>query len=259
MTGEGLVSKMKDKICVVTGGAGSIGLASAKLFASEGGNVMLVDRDPSALAKAAKDFPAPDKVDTFAADVADAHATKNYLNATVSRFGRIDVIFSNAGMSGEIAPVTDYPDELFDRVMAVNVRGSFLACKYGLPLMNDGGSIIITASIMGVRSAPAIVGYATSKHAVIGLMKVVAKEAAARRIRCNVLAPGPVDNAFQGDIERRIGDAIGADATAMINGMIPLGRHARPEEIAETALFLASDAASFCTGSVYMSDGGMNA
>ena len=117
----------------------------------------------------------------------------------------------------------------------------------------------VTASIMGVRSAPAIVGYATSKHAVIGLMKVVAKEAAARRIRCNVLAPGPVDNAFQGDIERRIGDAIGADATAMINGMIPLGRHARPEEIAETALFLASDAAAFVTGSELVVDGGMTA
>lgn len=250
---------MKDKVCVVTGGAGSIGLASAKVFAAEGGRVMLVDRDPSLLVSAAKSFDAPDRVDTFAADVADAQATKSYLDATVSRFGKIDVLFSNAGMSGAIAPVTDYPDDLFDRVMAVNVRASFLACKYGLPLMNDGGSIIITSSIMGVNSAPAIVGYATSKHAVIGLMKVVAKEAAARRIRCNVLAPGPVDNAFQADIEERIGNAIGANATAMIDGMIPLGRHARPEEIAQTALFLASDASSFCTGSVYMTDGGMNA
>ncbi len=220
---------------------------------------MLVDRDPSLLVSAAKSFDAPDRVDTFVADVADAQATKSYLDATVSRFGKIDVLFSNAGMSGAIAPITDYPDDLFDRVMAVNVRASFLACKYGLPLMNDGGSIIITSSIMGVNSAPAIVGYATSKHAVIGLMKVVAKEAAARRIRCNVLAPGPVDNAFQADIEERIGNAIGANATAMIDGMIPLGRHARPEEIAQTALFLASDASSFCTGSVYMTDGGMNA
>jgi len=250
---------MNDKVCVVTGGAGSIGLASAKVFAAEGGRVMLVDRDPSLLVSAAKSFDAPDRVDTFAADVADAQATKSYLDATVSRFGKIDVLFSNAGMSGAIAPITDYPDDLFDRVMAVNVRASFLACKYGLPLMNDGGSIIITSSIMGVNSAPAIVGYATSKHAVIGLMKVVAKEAAARRIRCNVLAPGPVDNAFQADIEERIGNAIGANATAMIDGMIPLGRHARPEEIAQTALFLASDASSFCTGSVYMTDGGMNA
>jgi NAD(P)-dependent dehydrogenase (short-subunit alcohol dehydrogenase family) len=253
------MQKLKDKVCVVTGGAGSIGLASAKLFAAEGGQVMLVDRDPAELAKAVRGFPVPDNVDAFAADVSDTHATKNYLEATVSRFGRIDVIFSNAGMSGAIAPVTDYPDDLFDRVMAVNVRASFLACKYGLPLMNDGGSIIVTSSIMGVKSAPAIVGYATSKHAVIGLMKVVAKEAAARRIRCNVLAPGPVDNSFQDDIEQRIGQAIGADATAMINGMIPLGRHARPDEIAQAALFLASDASSFCTGSVYMADGGMNA
>jgi NAD(P)-dependent dehydrogenase (short-subunit alcohol dehydrogenase family) len=94
---------------------------------------------------------------------------------------------------------------------------------------------------------------------VIGLMKVVAKEAAARNIRVNVLAPGPVDNSFQGDIERRITAAIGSDATAMINGHIPLGRHALPEEIAQTALFLASDASSFCTASVYMTDGGMNA
>ncbi|HWV40839.1 SDR family oxidoreductase [Pseudorhodoplanes sp.] len=253
------MAKMENKVCVVTGGAGSIGLASAKMFAAEGAKVMLVDRDPAQLAKAAKSLPAPDNVDTFAADVADTHAARNYLEAAVSRFGKIDVIFSNAGMSGAIAPITDYPDDLFDRVMAVNVRASFLACKYGLPLMNDGGSIIITSSIMGVRSAPAIVGYATSKHAVIGLMKVVAKEGAARRIRCNVLAPGPVDNSFQGDIEQRISNAIGTDATAMINGQIPLGRHARPEEIAEMALFLASDASSFCTGSVYMTDGGMNA
>ncbi len=253
------MTEMKGKVCVVTGGGGSIGLASALLFAAQGARVMLVDRDPVVLAKAVKSFAAQDRVDTFTADVADSDATRNYLDATVARFGAIDVIFSNAGMSGPIAPVSDYPDEMFDHVMAVNVRASFLACKYGLPLMNDGGSIIITSSIMGVRSAPAIIGYATSKHAVIGLMKVVAKEAASRRIRCNVLAPGPVDNAFQGDIEERIGNATGTDATAKINGMIPLGRHARPEEIAKTALFLASEASSFCTGNVYMADGGMNA
>ena len=253
------MGKIDGKVCVVTGGAGSIGLASAKLFVAEGGSVLLVDRDASELAKAAHSIAAQDRVDTLAADVADSHATKNYLSAALSRFGKIDVIFSNAGMSGAIAPVTDYPDDLFDRVMAVNVRASFLACKYGLPLMSDGGSIIITSSIMGVSSAPAIVGYATSKHAVIGLMKVVAKEAASRNIRVNVLAPGPVDNSFQDDIEKRISAAIGTDATAMINGHIPLGRHARPEEIAQTALFLASDASSFCTASVYMTDGGMNA
>src|SRR3990172_4868420 len=250
---------LDSKTCIVTGGAGSIGLASAKLFAAEGARVMLVDRDPAQLEKVAQSFSEPERVATHAADVSQSADTRAYLEATVKRWGRIDVLFSNAGLSGAIAPVTEYPDEVFDAVMAVNVRASFLACKYGLPQMNDGGSIIITSSIMGVKANPNIVGYATSKHALIGLMRVVAKEAAPRRIRVNVLAPGPVDNPFQTDIEKRLSSAIGIDATEMINLNIPLGRHAKPEEIARTALFLASEASSFSTAGVYMADGGMNA
>lgn len=249
---------MDGKICVVTGAAGSIGLASARLFASEGARVMLVDRQARTLAEAEQSISAPGRVASTVADVADGAATRGYIAAAVERFGKIDVLFSNAGVSGPIAPITDYPDELFDAVMAVNVRASFLACKYGLPHMNDGGSIIITSSIMGVKANPNIVGYATSKHAVVGLMRVVAREIAPRGIRVNVLAPGPVENSFQDDIEKRLSDVIGIDATEMINRNIPLGRHARPEEIARTALFLASGASSFSTGGVYMADGGMN-
>jgi NAD(P)-dependent dehydrogenase (short-subunit alcohol dehydrogenase family) len=247
------------KVCIVTGGAGSIGFASARLFAEAGARVMLVDREAAALADAARRIGKPDRTATRAADVADAAATRAYIGETVERWGKIDVLFSNAGVSGPITPITDYPDDEFDRVMAVNVRASFLACKYGLPQMNDGGSIIITSSIMGVRANPNIIGYATSKHAVVGLMRVVAKEAAPRRIRVNVLAPGPVDNEFQTDIEKRLSAKIGIDATEMINRNIPLGRHARPDEIAQTALFLASDASSFSTAGVFMADGGMNA
>jgi len=173
------------KVCVVTGAAGSIGLASAKLFITEGARVMLVDRDAAALARATKELPAA-QVAILAADVADTAATRGYLKATVDRWGKIDVLFSNAGMSGDIKPITEYPDDVFDRVMAVNVRASFLACKYGLPLMNDGGSIILTSSIMGVRANANIAGYATSKHALVGLARVVAKEVARRRIRVNV-------------------------------------------------------------------------
>jgi len=250
---------MDGKICVVTGAAGSIGLASARLFAAEGAHVMLVDKDAAQLAKARQSFPEAGRVAAHPADVTKAHDTRAYVGATVARWGKIDVLFSNAGVSGAMAPVTEYPDEVFDAVMAVNVRASFLACKYGLPHMNDGGSILITSSIMGVKANPNIVGYATSKHAVVGLMRTVAKEVAPRRIRVNVLAPGPVDNDFQTDIERRLGAVIGIDATEMINRDIPLGRHAKAEEIARTALFLASDASSFSTGGVYMADGGMNA
>jgi NAD(P)-dependent dehydrogenase (short-subunit alcohol dehydrogenase family) len=112
---------------------------------------------------------------------------------------------------------------------------------------------------MGVTSSPNACAYATSKHALVGLMRTVAKEVAVRRIRVNILAPGPIDNSFQTEIEKRISAVTGQDGTAMINARIPLGRHARPEEIARTALFLASDQSSFSTGSIFMADGGMNA
>ena len=125
--------------------------------------------------------------------------------------------------------------------------------------MNDGGSIIITSSIMGVQANPNIVAYATSKHAVVGLMRTVAKEAAPRNIRVNVIAPGPVDNEFQTDIEDRLGAVVGIAATKMITQAIPLKRHATADEIAGTVLFLASDQSSFSTGSVFMADGGLNA
>jgi NAD(P)-dependent dehydrogenase (short-subunit alcohol dehydrogenase family) len=142
--------------------------------------------------------------------------------------------------------------------MAVNVRGSFLACKYGLPHMNDGGSIIITSSIMGVTADPGVCAYATSKHALIGLMRTVAKETASRKIRVNVLAPGPIDNSFQLKIEERLTEVVGENGTEFLNRVIPLGRHGRADEIARSVLFLASDQSSFSTGNVIMADGGMH-
>lgn len=199
------------------------------------------------------------RVGTVKADVSDAQETQKYVNQTVARWGKIDVLFSNAGLSGVTRPITEFPEEVFDRVMAVNVRGSFLACKYGLPQMRDGGSIIITSSIMGVTGGPDICAYTTSKHALIGLMRTVAKEAAPRNIRVNVLAPGPIDNSFQTEIEERLTEKVGQNGTELINRVIPLGRHARPEEVAQSVLFLASDQSSFSTGSVFMADGGLNA
>ena len=137
------------------------------------------------------------------------------------------------------------------------MRGAFLACKYGLPRMNDGGSVIVTSSVVGAMGAPGAVAYVTAKHAQVGLMRTVAKEAAARRIRVNTLHPGPIDNAFQARIEEGIGKMAGIDATRMLNDAIPLHRHAAPEEIARSALYLASDLSSFVTGSVLMADGGL--
>ncbi len=141
----------------------------------------------------------------------------------------------------------------------MNVKGSFLACKYAIPHMTSGGSIIVTSSIMGVQARPNSVGYITSKHALVGMVRCVAREVAGKNIRVNILAPGPIDNEFQNTIEDRISKTMGIDATKMLNQMIPLGRHAQVEEVARSVLFLASDQSSFSTGSVFMADGGFNA
>jgi len=256
---EELMALLQDKICVITGGAGSIGLASAKLFLAEGAKVMLVDLHESDLKRAAAALGSA-HVASIAADVSEAGQVKAYIDATLARWGKIDVLFSNAGNAGVVAPVTDYPEDVFDQVLAVHVRGAFLACKYGLPAMKDGGSIIITSSIVGVRGdRGGSCAYVTAKHAQVGLMRSIAKGAAPRRIRVNTLHPGPVDNEFQTAIERNISAMTGRDATAMLNQGIPLGRHALPDEIARSALYLASDLSSFTTGSTLMVDGGSSA
>ena len=250
---------MNGKTCIITGGAGSIGLASAALLLKEGARVMLVGHNEENLTRAAKTLNAGyDVLSILKANVADAQETQKYINYTTARWGKIDVLFSHAGISGVVKPITEYPEDIFDAVMAVNVRGSFLACKYGLPQMNNGGSIIITSSIMGVTADPGVCAYATSKHALIGLARTVAKEAASRNIRVNILAPGPIDNSFQSKIEERLTEVVGQDGTEFLNGIIPLGRHGKAEEIAQMVLFLASNRSSFSTGSVFMADGGMN-
>jgi len=249
---------MDNKCCIITGGAGSLGMASAKLLLSEGAKVLLVDRSQEDLDKAAEGLD-EDKVLTVAADVTDADQTQAYINTAIDAWGQLDVLFSNAGVSGTNAPITDYPEDIFDDVIAVNVKGSFLACKYAIPHMTSGGSIIVTSSIMGVQARPNSVGYITSKHAVVGMVRCVAREVAGKNIRVNILAPGPIDNSFQATIEGRMSKMMNVDATAMLDQMIPLGRHAQPEEVAKSVLFLASDQSSFSTGSVFMADGGFNA
>lgn len=248
---------LENKTCIVTGAAGSLGLASVRRFVEEGARVMLVDRDRDGLSDALKTLP-EGRATAMLADVASSRDTAAYVNATVARWGPIDVLFSNAGISGVIRPVTEYPEEIFDAVMAVNLKGSFLACKYALPQMRDGGSIVMTSSVVGVTSDPGIAAYAASKHGLIGLMRTVAKEAADRRIRVNVVAPGPIDNGFQREVESGLSEALGTDAGKFLDSVIPLGRHAGADEVARSVLFLASDQSAFTTGSVVMADGGMH-
>ena len=249
---------LNNKVCVVTGGAGSLGLASARLFLAEGAKVMLVDLRDADLKKAMESLDSRNAA-SFPADVTKADQTKAYIDATVKKFGKIDVLFSNAGNSGVVAPIENFPEDVFDSVMAVHIRGAFLACKYGMPQMNDGGSIVITSSVVGLMGdGGGSVAYVTAKHAQVGLMRSVSKNGAARNIRVNTLHPGPIDNAFQLNIEKGITSLTGMDGTQLLDQAIPLHRHARPEEIAKAVLFLASDQSSFTTGSELVADGGMS-
>jgi len=253
--------QMQGKVCAITGGAGSIGAAAAKLLLAEGAKIMLMDLSEPALKKAAADIgggAGGNSLAWQAADVTKSDQVKGAMANTVARFGKIDVLFSNAGNFGAVAPIADYPEDVFDSVLAVHVKGAFLCAKHAVPLMNDGGSIIITSSVAGVTGDPGVYGYITAKHAQVGLMRVLAKELAGRNIRVNTLHPGPVENQFQLNVEKKLGELIGRDGTEFFNEIIPLHRHVKAEEVARSVLFLASDASSFTTGSLLMVDGGMS-
>lgn len=250
--------ELAGKVCVITGGAGSIGLATARLFVRQGARVMLADLDTAALRAAVAEL-GDEHADFHPTDVCEGTQVRALFEHAVRRFGPIDVIFSNAGTVGPIAPLAEYPEEDFDRVLAVHVRGAFLCCKHGIARMRDGGSVIITSSVVGVRGDPGAYAYITAKHAQVGLMRSVAKEAAARGIRVNTIHPGPIANAFQQRVESSLSEVMQRDAGEFFDQIIPLGRHGRPEEVARSVLYLASEQSSFVTGSLLMVDGGMTA
>ena len=248
------------KVCVITGGAGSLGLASARLFLREGAKVMLVDLRRGRPRAGAQRARQPRNVDAVAADVSDAAATRAYVERTVAQFGKIDVLFSNAGNQGPIVPVTEYPEDAFDAQIAVHVRGAFLACKYGLPRMNDGGSIIITSSVVGAMGAPGR-GRLRDRQARPGRPDAHGRQGggAARRIRVNTLHPGAdrqrLPGAHRGEHRqdgrrhRRHQDAQRCDPAA------PACRS--PTRSPARRSISPRDLSSFVTGSMLMADGGM--
>ena len=191
------------------------------------------------------------------ADVTSEAAVAAAVAEGVEHHGRFDVLFSNAGISGDVAPLTDFSADNFARVLAVHVQGAFHVLKHGIPHVPDGGSIVITSSVVGLIGAPDAVAYVTAKHAQVGLMRAAAKEVAGRRIRVNTLHPGPTSTPFQDDIEMRMTGRSQEDAERAFNRLIPLGRHAMPEEIAAAVLFLASDESAMVTSHTLSVDGGM--
>lgn len=252
------MGKLDGKVCIITGGAGSVGFATAKLFLAEGAKVTLVDL-PTAKPAGNSGGLSKENVLPVAADVSKEEEVKGFVDATVARWGGVDVLFSNAGNFGAVAPVEAYPMDVFDAVYAVHVKGALHCFKHTAPHLRSGGSVIVTSSVTATFGSPGQYAYFTAKHAQVGLMRCLAKELAPRNIRVNTIHPGPIDNTFQTNIEADISKVIGRNATEMLNEMIPLGRHAHPEEIARSVLYLASDDSSFVTGSMLMADGGLRA
>jgi NAD(P)-dependent dehydrogenase (short-subunit alcohol dehydrogenase family) len=157
-----------------------------------------------------------------------------------------------------VKPINEYPEEMFDKVIAVNVKGAWLGVKYVLPQMNDGGSIINTSSVAGINGSPNVSAYITSKHAVVGIMRAAAVEAAPRKIRVNSVHPSPVDNRMMRSLEEGFAPGQAEAAKKELEKTIPLGRYASPDEIAKLVLFLASDDSRFITGTTQVIDGGLS-
>ena len=251
------MTRLAGKSALITGGAGSIGLATARAFVAEGASVLLVDLDGGALERAVDEL-GSERAGYRVADTTDSDAVAAAVAATVERFGSLDVAFANAGIFGTVAPVTEYPEEVFERVLRVNVLGPFLVAKHALRAMRSGGSLIINSSVVGLTSDAGISAYATSKHALVGLMRTAAKEMAPAGIRVNTIHPGPIDNAFQTAIEIEAIGASAQESAAVFNQMIPLARHATAAEIANVVVFLASDESAFMTGATVAVDGGLS-
>ncbi|MGH2916712.1 MAG: SDR family NAD(P)-dependent oxidoreductase [Solirubrobacteraceae bacterium] len=254
--------RLRGKVALITGGAGSIGSATAAAFVSEGARVLLVDLDGGQLEGVAQTLGAGagagDAVAVQAADVTSSEQVRAAVEGCVQLFGRLDIAFANAGVFGVVAPVTEYPVDVFERVMAVNVTGSFLLAQHALAAMESGGSLIINSSVVGLTSDRGIAAYATSKHALVGLMRTAAKEMAPRGIRVNSLHPGPTDNTFQHAIEVEAVGASEEESARAFEGMIPLARHATAAEIAAAVVYLASDESAFMTGHTLTVDGGLS-
>jgi NAD(P)-dependent dehydrogenase (short-subunit alcohol dehydrogenase family) len=249
------MGKLDGKVAIITGAARGIGAAAVRLFVGEGARVVMADVLDDKLAALKSEL--GDAVAVCRTDVTDEAQVKALVDTATSTFGKLDIALLNAGIEGLVEHPVDYPTDVFDRVIAVNVRGVFLGLKYAMAAMKaSGGSIVITSSTAGIRGIPGMSAYIASKHAAIGLMRTAAMDGAPDRIRVNTVNPSPIDTAMMASLERMHGVADRNDKP-LAQGT-PLGRYGTPEEVARMMLFLSSDDSSFCTGGVYMVDGGVS-
>jgi NAD(P)-dependent dehydrogenase (short-subunit alcohol dehydrogenase family) len=238
------MGKLEGKVAVITGGTTGIGLATAQLFVKEGAHVFITGRRQKELDEAVETI--GHNVTGVQGDVANL-ADLDRLYEIVAKNGRVDIIFANAGY-GEFAALGSIIEEHFDGLFNTNVKGTLFTVQKALPLLNDGASIILTGSVASAKGTPAFWVYGATKAAVRNFVRSWTVELKDRRIRSNVLSPGPTETPAV--------DQLPADAIARIVSTIPMGRMGTPEEIAKAALFLASDDSSFVTGIELFVDGG---
>ncbi len=239
--------RLEGKVCVITGAAGGIGVATAECFAREGARVVGVDLREHGVGDL-----------SLQADLTDEAAVQELYRDAREQMGRIDVLFNNAGISPtDDASVLDTTIEAWERVQSANLRSVFLCCKHGIPhlLQAGGGSVINTASFVAVLgAATSQISYTASKGGVLALSRELGVEFARRGVRVNALCPGPVDTPL---LQELYAKDLEQAARRLVH--VPMGRFARAEEIASAVLFLASDESSFITGSTFLVDGGISA
>ncbi|MBL8698464.1 MAG: SDR family oxidoreductase [Alphaproteobacteria bacterium] len=247
--------RLKDKVCIVTGGGSGIGRATCRVLAREGAKVVVADRKPEAAAAVARELPG---ALALSVDVSKSAEVKRMIDDTVKAFGRLDVIVNNAGY-GTFGTVVDIDEQEWDDLMAVNVRGVYLCCKHAIPAMKrtGGGAIVNVASVVasiGIRNRAA---YVASKGAVAALTRAIALDHVAEGIRCNAIAPGTIDTPYYDDVMARAPDPVAFRKG--LEARQPIGRLGTAEEMADCILFLASDESRFALGAIVTIDGGMTA
>ena len=255
------MNRLEDKVAIITGATGGIGKAATELFLKEGANVLMVDLNEDDLVEVSKEINS-NKLSYFQGDVTLLSDNQKAVDLAKERYGGLDIFIANAGVAGEILPITEYDEKTFDRVMEVNAKGPFLGLKAAIPALSErgGGSVVITSSVAGLTGASLLSPYVMSKHAVVGLTKSAARECAEMNIRVNSVNPSPVETKMMRILEDGISEVNGEEnAKEAFEVQIPLGRYADASEIAKLMLFLSGDESEFITGSVHTIDGGFTA